>query len=238
MTDFLFPPAAPKSVAVQGDARRYPVSRIFCVGRNYAAHAAEMGNEVDRDAPFYFIKGPQAVLESGSELAYPPGTADVHYEMELVVAIGAAAFQIAKDQAEGVIFGYGAGLDMTRRDLQARAKEKRQPWDTAKDFECSAVLGALTRRADYGIVTDQRIQLALNAETRQDARLSDMVWSVAEIISDLSRLYHLQPGDLIMTGTPAGVGAVTTGDRLVGQIDGLAPVELTIGPFEDAARLR
>lgn len=228
MTEFLFPPAAPKSLPVQGEQAQYPVNRIFCVGRNYAAHAAEMGNEIDRDAPFYFTKSPHAVLQSGSELPYPPGTVDFHYEMELVIAIGAPAFRITPDQVEAVIFGYGSGLDMTRRDLQARSKSKRQPWDTSKDVEGSAVLSPLTRRADYGIVTDQRIHLSQNGELRQDALLSDMVWSVAEIVADLSQLYHLAPGDLIMTGTPAGVGAVTAGDQLNGGIDGLADVTLTI----------
>ena len=232
MTEFLFPPAAPRSLTVLGETRRYPVNRIFCVGRNYAAQAAEMGNEVDREAPFYFIKGLHAVLESGGTLAYPPATADFHYEMELVIAIGAPAFRITPGEVEGVIFGYGAGLDMTRRDLQARSKEKRHPWDTAKDVEGSAVLGALTRQEDFGQVTDQRIHLTQNGQIRQDAQLSDMVWSVAEIVADLSRLYHLAPGDLIMTGTPAGVGAVLPGDNLAGEIAGLAGVTLHIGPRE------
>ena len=229
MTDYLFAPAAPRSVPVLAEAARYPVNRIFCVGRNYAAHAAEMGNEIDREAPFYFTKGPHAVTQSGEVLPYPPGTADFHYEMELVIAIGAPAFRIAPDQVEAVIFGYGSGLDMTRRDLQARSKFKRQPWDTSKDVEGSAVLGPLTRRAAFGAVGAQRIHLSLGGEIRQDALLSDMVWSVAEIVSDLSQLYHLAPGDLIMTGTPAGVGAVTAGDVLSGGIDGLADVAVTIG---------
>ncbi|AGT10320.1 fumarylacetoacetate hydrolase family protein [Paracoccus aminophilus] len=235
MTEMLFPPAAPKSIAVHDEAGRYPVNRIFCVGRNYAAHAAEMGNEVDREAPFYFLKGPHAVQESGTVLPYPPGTADFHYELELVVAIGAPAFRIGADQVENVVFGYGLGLDMTRRDLQARSKDKRQPWDTGKDVEGSAVLGPLTRRAAFGAVAAQRIHLALNGQIRQDAHLSDMVWSVAEIIADLSRLYHLAPGDLIMTGTPAGVGAVTAGDRLEGGIDGLGGITLTIGRAEEGS---
>ncbi len=232
MTDYLFAPAAPRSIPVLAETARYPVNRIFCVGRNYAAHAAEMGNEVDREAPFYFTKAPHAVTQSGAVLPYPPGTEDFHYEMELVIAIGAPAFRIAPDQVEGVIFGYGSGLDMTRRDLQARSKSKRQPWDTSKDVEGSAVLGALTRREAFGTVGAQRIHLAQNGTVRQDALLSDMVWSVAEIVSDLSHLYHLVPGDLIMTGTPAGVGAVTAGDRLEGGIDGLAGVVLEVGPAE------
>lgn len=232
MTQYLFPPAPTKSLPVLGELGRFPVNRIFCVGRNYAAHAAEMGAEVDRDAPWYFLKSLHSVLESGAILAYPPGSDEVHFEMEMVVAIGAPAFRIAPDQAGRAIFGYGSGLDMTRRDLQARAKEKRQPWDTSKNFEGAAVLSALTKQADFGEIAAQRIHLSQNGQIRQDGVLSDMVWSVPEIIADLSHYYHLQPGDLIMTGTPAGVGAVTAEDRLEGGISGLSDVVLTIGKAE------
>lgn len=232
MTEYLFPPPRVRALPVIGETGSYPVARIFCVGRNYAAHAAEMGNEVDREQPFYFTKSPAAVLVSGAELAYAPGTADLHYEMELVLAIGAPAFRIRPDQAESVIFGYGCGLDMTRRDLQARSKDKRQPWDTAKDFEDAAVLGPVTRRADFGSLGDQRITLTQNNSLRQNGQLSEMVWSVPEIVADLSRLYHLAPGDLIMTGTPAGIGPVQPGDRLLGRIDGLQDVAVTISAAE------
>ena len=232
MIDYLFPPLPVSALPVIGENGVYPVARIFCVGRNYAAHAAEMGNEVDREAPFYFTKSPAAVLSSGQVLPYAPGTADLHYEMELVVAIGAPAFRVEPDQAESAIFGFGCGLDMTRRDLQARAKDKRQPWDTGKDFEGAAVLSALTPRAVAGAVGDRRITLAQNGVLRQDGRLSEMVWSVPEIIADLSRMYHLRPGDLVMTGTPAGVGPVQPGDHLLGRIEGLQDVALTIGQPE------
>ena len=231
MTRYLFPAPVPASLPVIGQPERFPVSRIFCVGRNYAAHAAEMGAEVDRGSPFYFLKSAHAVLESGSVLPYPPGTEDLHHEIEMVVAIGAPAFRVTADQAASAIWGYGAGLDLTRRDLQARAKAMQRSWDLGKNFEGSAVLSALTPAADFQ-PAGQRIHLDVNGSTRQDSVISDMVWSIPEIIADLSQYYHLAPGDLIMTGTPAGVGAVTSGDRLAGGIAGLAPVELTIGPAE------
>ncbi|MFC3527736.1 fumarylacetoacetate hydrolase family protein [Paracoccus mangrovi] len=231
MVDYLLPLPPVMSLPVIGREGRFPVGRIFCVGRNYAAHAAEMGNEVDREAPFYFLKSPHAVQQSGTVLAYPPGTEDLHHEIELVVAIGAPGFRLARDRAAGVIWGYGAALDMTRRDLQAKAKAKQRPWDLSKDFEGAAVLSALTPAQDFQPL-GQRIQLGVNGVTRQDAVISDMVWSIDELIADLSHYYHLTPGDLILTGTPAGVGPVVAGDRLSGGIEGLAPVELRIGPAE------
>lgn len=228
MSDYLFAPRPAPSLSVTQSAARFPVGRIFCVGRNYAAHAAEMGNEVDRDAPFYFMKSPHAVLESGGCLPYPPGTTDLHHEVELVVAIGGDASGIATGDAGKVIFGYGCGLDMTRRDLQARAKSRRYPWDVAKDFEGAAVLAPLTSQAMFGPLASQRIYLKKNGAICQEAVLSDMIWSVPELIADLSRLYHLKAGDLIMTGTPAGVGATVPGDRLCGRIEGLAPLDIEI----------
>ena len=219
-------------LAVTGSDARYPVARIFCVGRNYAAHAAEMGNEVDREAPFYFTKSPFAVALSGATIPYPPGTADYHHEMEFVIAIGAPAFRISRDDAPSAIFGYACGLDMTRRDLQGAAKDKRRPWDLGKDVEGSAILGPITRAADFGPVGTQAIRLTVNGEVRQDAPLSDMIHDCAAIISDLSKFYHLRPGDLVMTGTPAGVGPVVAGDVLHGTVEGLEPVALTIGTAE------
>ncbi len=230
MTEYLFPPSPQAALRVRGQKALYPVTRIFCVGRNYAAHAAEMGNEVDREAPFYFTKMPAALTPSGGTIPYPPGTADFHHEMELVVAIGAPAYRVSRDQASNMVLGYACGLDMTRRDLQGQAKDKRRPWDIGKDFEHSAVVGQLTPAVALGDIGPQRIHLDVNGQTRQDARLADMVWSVAEIIAHLSTLYHLMPGDIIMTGTPAGVGPVQPGDRLAGGIGGLDPITVTIGP--------
>ncbi|MCW9041771.1 MAG: fumarylacetoacetate hydrolase family protein [Pseudopelagicola sp.] len=229
MTSYLFEPPKIHALAVEGETARYPVARVFCVGRNYAAHAAEMGNEVDREAPFYFTKSPQAVLESGGVLPYPPGSQDVHHEMECVVALGAPVFRASEQDAAGAIYAYGCGLDMTRRDLQQAAKDKRRPWDLGKDGEGMAVLGPLTKAASFGAVGAQRIHLEVNGEVRQDARLADMIHGVPAIIANLSLYYHLGPGDIIMTGTPAGVGPVCVGDRLEGKIEGLAPVIVEIG---------
>jgi fumarylpyruvate hydrolase len=228
---FLFQIPAPKSLPVQGKTARFPVNRIFCVGRNYADHAKEMGVEVDREAPFYFTKTPSALEESGQTLPYPPGTKNFHYEMELVIAIGAPAFRVAKEEAMGAVYGYACGLDMTRRDLQLDARAKQRPWDLGKDVEHSAVVGAVTSAKDFR-VADQKISLTVNGETKQNAKLSDLVWKAEELISHLSHYYHLIPGDLIFTGTPAGVGAVLPEDAIVGMIDGLEPVSLTVGAVE------
>jgi fumarylpyruvate hydrolase len=224
MTSYLFPAPPQPTLPITGQTALYPVTRIFCVGRNYAAHAAEMGGEVDREAPFYFTKSALHLLGSGAVLPYPPGTSDLHHEVELVVALGRPAFREPLDTALTAVFGFAVGLDMTRRDLQAQAKDKRRPWDTGKDFEGSAVIGPLSP----GAMPDQ-ISLTVNGVVRQRAPLTDMVWDVASLISHLSTLYHLAPGDLIMTGTPAGVGPVVPGDVLEGSGPGLSPVRLTIG---------
>lgn len=234
MSGFLVEPPPLPAVPVRGGDRAYPVRRIFCVGRNYAEHAAEMGFEVDREEPFYFTKFPGAIVLSGATIPYPPGTQDFHWEMELVVAIGAPAFRLSTEAAGSVIFGYACGLDMTRRDLQKRAREKGRPWDLAKNAENAAPIAAITPAATFGAPGSRRITLEVDGTLRQDARLSDMVWSVPEIVSHLSRYYHLGPGDLIYTGTPAGVGAVRPGQRMVGRIDDLDPVEITIGSPEGA----
>lgn len=212
-----------------GSEARFPVGRIFCVGQNYAAHAREMGFEPQRDAPIWFTKSTAAVCHSGATIAYPPGTSNCHYECELVVAIGAPAFRIDLAEALSVVAGYGVGIDLTRRDLQNKARDKGLPWDTGKDFENAAVLAPLTPAATFGNPGSQRIRLTQNGEVRQDADLSQLIWSVSELIAELSRLYHLMPGDLIFTGTPAGVGPIAPGDRLVGSIDGLADLTLAIG---------
>ncbi|MCC5988273.1 MAG: fumarylacetoacetate hydrolase family protein [Pararhodobacter sp.] len=229
MNAYLFPPAPQPTLAVKGEEAAYPVRRIFCVGRNYAAHAAEMGVAVDREAPFYFTKSPHAVMESGGAMPYPPGTENFHFEMELVVALGGPAFRVSADQAMSAVYAFGCGLDMTRRDLQLKAREKQRPWDLGKDFEQSAVLAPMTRAAEVAALGSQRIWLTVNGETKQDAHLSDLIHSVPEIIADLSKFYHLDAGDIIMTGTPAGVGPVQPGDVIEGGIDGLENVSLSIG---------
>ena len=230
----LFPVTPNPTVAVVGSDARFPVARIFCVGRNYADHAKEMGVEVDREAPFYFLKQAGAIVPSGATVPYPPGTSNYHYEMEFVVAIGAPARDVPVERAMEAVFGYACGLDMTRRDLQLEARAKQRPWDLGKDFERSAVITPILPKDAFGAIGDQRITLAVGGVTKQDARLSDLVWSVAELVSHLSRYYQLVPGDLIYTGTPAGVGPVVAGDRITGSIDGLSPIELAIGPAETA----
>ena len=226
MTTYLFPTRPVPALPVNGCADSYPIHRIFCVGRNYAAHAAEMGTDIDRDSPIYFTKSGFAYHPGGGEAAYPPGTSAYHHEVELVVAIGKPVFQVSTDDAMSAVYGYAVGLDMTRRDLQLAARDAGRPWDTGKDVEQSAIIGPMTLAAEFGAVADQRIALTVNGETRQDGRLTELIWKVDEIIADLSRYYHLEPGDLIMTGTPSGIGPVERGDTVVGTVEGLSPVEV------------
>lgn len=224
-------PATPL-VSVEGSGSGFPVHRIFCVGRNYVAHAQEMGNEVDREAPFYFTKPASAIVLSGATIAYPPGTKDCHHEVELVVAMGKPAFRVPVEEALGCVYGYAVGIDLTRRDLQQAAKDKQRPWDLGKAFENSAMIGALTPAERFGAPAGQAIRLSINGTMRQEATLRELVWSVPEIISHLSRYYHLLPGDLIYTGTPAGVGPIAEGDLIECSIEGLSPFSVTIGPAE------
>ncbi|SEQ29203.1 fumarylpyruvate hydrolase [Loktanella sp. DSM 29012] len=227
MSNYSIEPPRQPALAVVGSDLRYPVARIFCIGRNYADHVAEMGGDVTRSAPIYFTKSAHHLLTDDADMPYPPGTQDLHHEVELVVAIGAPATGIDRTAADSVIWGYGVGLDMTRRDLQGAAKKAGQPWDTGKDFAGSAIIGALTPASGFHL-TEQKIHLSVNGDTRQESPLAAMIWSVPEIIANLSTLYTLMPGDIIMTGTPAGVAAVNKGDTLVGQVDRLAPVRTRI----------
>jgi len=213
---------------VRGRAERFPIRRIFCVGRNYEAHAKEMGVAADREAPFYFTKSTDHYAPSGGTIAYPPGTNSYHYEMELVVAIGTAGFRIPEAQALDHVFGYACGLDMTRRDLQAAAKEKQRPWDIGKDVEQSAVLGEITPAADAGHASRGRIELRVNGQTKQSSDISQLIHGVPAVIAHLSQYYHLQPGDLIFTGTPEGVGPVKPGDRLEGSIEGVGTIAVDV----------
>lgn len=219
------PPAIPALAVTKGGL--YPVRRIFCVGRNYVAHAAEMGGEVDREAPWYFTKSAHALCPSGASIDIPSGTRDCQYEIEFVVALGAGGRDVPPGSARGLVYGYASGIDLTRRDLQAAAKAARRPWDTGKDFDKAAILGPITPADVFGRVDDQAIWLDHNGARAQEGRLSDMVWGVDDILSHLSTLYHLKAGDLIMTGTPSGVGPVAPGSRLFGGIEGLAPVSVT-----------
>ena len=187
------------TIPVNGETAEYPIGRIFCVGRNYAAHAAEMGFEVDREAPFYFTKSPANAVLTGATMPYPPGTKNFHYEMELVMAIGAPVFRASKEEAEAAIYAFGCGLDMTRRDLQIASREKQRPWDLGKDVEDSAVFSPLTKAGDLSEMDGKRIHLEVNGEVKQDATLAELIWKLDEIIMDLSKFYHLRPGDVIMT---------------------------------------
>ena len=233
MSDYLFDPPAVASVAVRGETQRFPIHRLFFVGRNYLAHAEEMGNPIDKATmrPFYFTKAPQALTPSGATVPYPPGTQNFHYEMELVVAIGTGGFRIAAEDAHTHIYGYAAGLDMTRRDLQMKAREQGRPWDLGKDVEHSAVCSEIVPMPGK-VLADADIALAVNGVTKQHSNVSKLIWDIREIIEDLSQFYHLQAGDLIYTGTPEGVGPVVAGDVITGRIEGVAEIALTLGPAE------
>ncbi len=233
-TNYLWNPPAVNSLPVQGSDLRFPVNRIFCVGRNYQAHAIEMGRPVDKTAarPFYFTKSPSTLVESGATVPYPAGTSNYHFEMELVVAIGAPGFRVQEADAQRLIYGYAAGLDMTRRDLQLVARDQGRPWDLGKDFEKSAVCAEIVPIGQLGVLSQGAINLQVNGEMKQTADLGQLIWNIPELLAELSQFYHLVPGDLIYTGTPEGVGAVKTGDRITGHIDGVGDVALSIGAAE------
>lgn len=232
MIQYAFEPPAIVAVPIRGSDARYPIRRIFCVGRNYEAHAREMGVAPDREAPFYFTKSAQDYAASGARIAYPPGTANLHYEMELVVAIGAPAFRVAAADALRAVFGYTCGLDMTRRDLQYAARDQRRPWDLGKDFETAAVLSPIVPVAECGHIDHGRIELQVNGTVRQQSDVQLLIHPVPALIADLSKFYHLQPGDLVYTGTPEGVGPVVPNDELSGSIEGLGAISLRIAEAE------
>jgi fumarylpyruvate hydrolase len=224
MTEYLIAPPPIPSVAVRDSDKRFPVRRIFCVGRNYAEHAREMGNDPDREPPFFFSKPADALVADGAALPFPTMTQDLHYEAELVVAIGKAGREVAAADALGLVAGYAAGNDLTRRDLQAEAKSMRRPWDMAKGFDNSAACGAISTVETIGYPSQARITARVDGELRQDGDVNEMIWPVPDIIAHLSRLVALAPGDLIFTGTPAGVGAIRAGQSCTVEIEGLAPV--------------
>ena len=227
MHDYIFPPAAQTAVPVQGTDALFPVRRIYCIGRNYADHAIEMGHDPTREAPFFFQKNPQNIRLDGS-FPYPTRSRDVHHEVELVVALDGGGRDITETEALEIVFGYGVGLDMTRRDLQGEAKKTGRPWEVGKAFEASAPMAPLVRVADCGHPKAGRISLSVNGAVRQDGDLGQMIWSVPEIIACLSRFYELAPGDLILTGTPAGVGPVQRGDLLEAEIDGIGVLAVRV----------
>ncbi|RJE83995.1 fumarylacetoacetate hydrolase family protein [Paracoccus onubensis] len=222
MTDYVITPPELASVPVANGSDRFPVRRIYCVGQNYADHAREMGSDPDRAPPFFFSKPVDALLTDGGDLPYPPQTADLHFEAELVVAIGKAGHDIGADAAPDHIWGFAAGNDFTRRDLQAVAKKQGRPWDMAKGFDHSAACGVLHPVAETGLLERGAITCIVDGETRQRGDLSDMIWAIPEIIAYLSRFVALAPGDLIYTGTPAGVGAVLGDQTVTVEIEGLS----------------
>ncbi|MBT2326813.1 fumarylacetoacetate hydrolase family protein [Variovorax paradoxus] len=232
-TTYLWAPPPVHSLPVRGKAERLPVHRLFFVGRNYHAHAAEMGRPVDKtvEVPFYFTKSPSTLVESGATVPYPPETKNYHHEMELVLAIGTPGFRVSRADAPKLIYGYACGLDMTRRDLQLVARDKGRPWDLGKDVEQSSVVSEIVPMP--GTVLDQgELVMSVNGQERQKSDLSKLIWNIPELIEDLSKFYHLQPGDLIFTGTPEGVGPLQPGDRIEGRVAGAGEIRLAIGPAE------
>lgn len=228
MTQLFELPLVPQA-PVAGTDDTFPIRRIFCVGRNYAEHAREMGKDPDRDPPFFFTKWAETYVPDGAVIPYPQSTSNFHFEAELVVAIGKSARSLKASEAESVIYGYATGLDMTRRDLQLAARSSGRPWDTGKNVEASSPLGVIHRVSEVGHIEMGRIALTVNGDVKQDADIADLIWPVADIVAFLSDLYRLEPGDLIYTGTPAGVGAVVQGDAITVSIEGLTPVTVTVG---------
>jgi fumarylpyruvate hydrolase len=227
---YVFGPPPAYSLPVRGARQRLAVNRLFFVGRNYHAHAVEMGRPVDKtvEVPFYFTKSPSTLVESGGTIPYPPQTNDYQHEMELVVAIGAPGFRVGEAGADELIYGYACGLDMTRRDLQLAARDKGRPWDLGKDVEHSSVVSEIVPMP--GVVVEKgELVLSVNGKVRQKSDLSKLIWNIRELIADLSKFYHLRPGDLIFTGTPEGVGAVLPGDRIEGLIEGVGKISLIVG---------
>ena len=225
MSALLFDLPARPAVPVEGEAAGFPVRRILCVGRNYAAHRREMGGD-DRDPPFFFAKPADAVAPPGAAVPYPPMTADLHHEIELVAALGKGGADVSPAQALELVLGYAVGVDLTRRDLQSAARAKGQPWDAAKGFDASAPISAIRRWS--GAPPQGRIQLSVNRQVRQDASVADMIWNVAEIVAEASKLWRLEAGDLIYTGTPEGVGPLVRGDRVEGEVEGVGRVAFQV----------
>jgi fumarylpyruvate hydrolase len=225
--DYVIEPPPTPALAVRGTDRKFPIHRVYCVGRNYAAHAVEMGHDPNREPPFFFQKNPDNINESGT-FPYPPLSRDVQHEIELVVALKSGGDSIPAEGALDCVYGYAVGLDMTRRDLQAEAKKAGRPWETGKAFEASAPCSAIVPVSEIGHPASGGIRLRVNGELRQEGDLSQLIWSIPEIISYLSGLFTLSPGDLIFTGTPSGVGSVVAGDRLVGEVEGVGRLELLV----------
>jgi fumarylpyruvate hydrolase len=227
MTDYAVAPLQPTCLPILGQATLFPVRRVFCVGRNYGLHVKEMGGDPKDQRPLFFTKPADAVVGPGGAVPYPSATGDLHHEIELVAALKSGGVDLSPEAAIASIFGYATGVDLTRRDLQAAAKQSGQPWDSSKAFDASAPVGAI-RPADQVSDLTGAIRLKVNGDVRQDGKLSDMIWSVAEVIAQASKLWRLEPGDLIFTGTPDGVGPLNRGDHVLGEIDGVGDVAFTV----------
>jgi fumarylpyruvate hydrolase len=225
---YLFNAPSITALPVKGTDALYPVHRIYCVGRNYAAHAREMGHDPDREPPFFFQKNPDTIVLSGGEFPYPDKSENVHFEMELVVALGKGGKDIPVDRALEHVFGYAAGLDMTRRDLQSAAKKMGRPWEVGKAFEYSAPCGEIIPASNIGHPSSGRLWIEVNGEIRQDSDIDQLIWNVPETISYLSGLFTLKEGDLIYTGTPAGVGAINRGDQMNGHVEGIGVISIAV----------
>jgi fumarylpyruvate hydrolase len=228
MVEYVIPRNGVPSVAVAGTAARFPVRRIFCVGRNYAAHAREMGRDPTRELPFFFQKPADAVVDSGKSIPYPPDTKNFHHEIELVVAIGSGGFDISVERALDHVYGYAVGIDLTRRDLQLTARDQGRPWDWGKGFDLSAPIGMIHPVSEVGHLSAGRIWLAVDNQVKQDSDISELIWPVPDIIAAISRSMTLCPGDLIMTGTPEGVGPISRGQTVTGGIDGVSSIQIAI----------
>jgi fumarylpyruvate hydrolase len=229
MTGFVITPPATPALAIADSDQVFPLRRVFCVGRNYAAHAREMGADPDREPPFFFTKPADAVVPASGTVPFPPSTKDLHHEVELVVALKAGGANIEPGQALDLVWGYAVGVDLTRRDLQDVAKKASRPWDLAKGFDASGPCSPLQPLACTGHPEQARVWLEVNGEVKQEGNLNEMIWPVPDVIAYLSRFVTLAPGDLIFTGTPSGVGALQPGDRVRGGVDGVATFDFTMG---------
>ena len=225
---FVIDVPVPPSLPIAGSNARFPVRRIYCIGRNYAEHAREMGAEAPRTQPMFFMKPADAIVTDGADVPYPSATQELHHEVEMVVALMQGGRDIAPEKALDCVFGYGVGLDLTRRDLQAAAKAKGHPWDVAKGFDHSAPVSALRPAREIGHPQDLRLSLEINGELRQQASTADMIFPLAAIVAELSKLWELAPGDLVFTGTPAGVGPLSRGDRVRAELAGVAVLEARV----------
>lgn len=232
MADYAFDIPERPAVPIAGSGKKFPIHRIYCIGRNYAEHIKEMSEKQEEDMPMFFQKPADAIVLTGGTMPYPGETENLHYEMELVAAIGKEGYKVSEDEALDLVFGYTVGMDMTRRDLQGLCKKRGWPWDIGKAVDFSAPISEIHTVADVGHPSKGRIELSVNGETRQDGDLEQMIWTIPQMISRLSTMWHLKPGDLIYTGTPAGVGAVKPGDKLTGSVEGVTGIEITIGDPE------